>query len=37
MLKAHTDAEAKLGQMIYPAAQRHNLTVGGKADDECKP
>lgn len=32
----HAENEAKSGMDIHPAAQKHDFTEEGRADDDCK-
>lgn len=36
LLENHLDAEATAGIELHPAAQSQNLSMEGKADDDCK-
>jgi hypothetical protein len=36
LLENHLDAEARAGIELHPAAQSQNLSMEGKADDDCK-
>ncbi len=35
LLENHLDAEARIGTELHPAAQSQNLSMEGKADDDC--